>query len=131
MALAMGEPTFEIETVNQKLNGEPIHIVLRWSVAPGYQDTCLKVFVSILDITKRRHAELDRERYIDELRQARNKIDKLTGIIPICSSCKKIRDEADAWHPVESYVRDRSEAEFSHSLCPECSGKLYPEAQDD
>jgi PAS domain S-box-containing protein len=47
-------------------------------------------------------------------------INTLRGIIPICSSCKKIRDDKGYWHQVEVYVRDRSEAEFSHSICPEC-----------
>jgi PAS domain S-box-containing protein len=56
-ALAMGTTSFEIETVNQKLNGEIIHIVLRWNIATGYEDSCAKAFVSILDITKRKRYE--------------------------------------------------------------------------
>lgn len=51
----------------------------------------------------------------------------LEGILPVCSSCKRIRDEADVWHPIETYIRDRSDADFSHSLCPDCARKLYPE----
>ena len=51
----------------------------------------------------------------------------LEGILPICASCKKIRDEKNCWHQIEVYVRDRSEAEFSHGICPECAKKLYPE----
>ena len=54
-------------------------------------------------------------------------VNTLRGIIPICSSCKKIRDDKGYWQQVEVYVRDRSEAEFSHSICPECFEKLYPE----
>lgn len=54
-------------------------------------------------------------------------INTLRGIIPICSSCKRIRDDKGYWQQVEVYVRDRSEAEFSHSICPECVEKLYPE----
>lgn len=130
VALALGESTFEIETVNQKLSGEPIHIVLRWNVATGYEDTCAKAFVSILDITKRKNAEKDREQYIDELRQARTKIDKLNGILPICAACKKIRDDDGYWHLVESYIRDHTGAKFSHSICPDCSNKLYPGAEE-
>jgi rsbT co-antagonist protein RsbR len=129
VALALGQPTFEIETVNQKLSGEPIHIVLRWNVAPGYEDTCAKAFVSILDITKRKNAEKDREKTIDELKEARNRLAQLTGILPICASCKKIRDETGYWHLVESFISERSDVKFSHSLCPECSDKLYPESK--
>lgn len=130
VALALGESAFEIETVNQKLSGEPIHIVLRWNLAPGHENAGTKAFLSILDITKRKNAERDRERYIDELRQARKKIDHLTGILPICSSCKRIRDENDAWHTVESFVSKRSDAKFSHGLCPECADKLYPQSKE-
>ncbi len=129
VALALGESAFEIETVNQKLSGEPIQIVLRWNLAPGYETTGTKAFVSILDITKRKNAERERERYIDELRQARDRIDELTGILPICSSCKKIRDDEDAWHTVETFISKHSAAKFSHSLCPECFDKLYPKSK--
>lgn len=55
----------------------------------------------------------------------------LEGILPICAACKRIRDEQGAWHPVESYVHDRSEAEFSHGICPECAHRFYPDYTDD
>ncbi|MFH2066818.1 MAG: hypothetical protein ABIK15_16590 [Pseudomonadota bacterium] len=51
----------------------------------------------------------------------------LEGILPVCSSCKKIRDDQNNWHAIESYIRDRSDAEFSHGICPECAARLYPE----
>lgn len=51
----------------------------------------------------------------------------LRGLIPICSSCKKIRDDRGIWNQIEIYIRDHSEAEFSHGICPECIQKLYPE----
>jgi len=57
----------------------------------------------------------------------KNEINTLRGIIPICASCKNIRDDKGYWHQVEAYIRDRSEAEFSHSICPNCLDKLYPE----
>ena len=61
---------------------------------------------------------------IDHLKK---EIYSLRGIIPICSSCKKVRNDKGYWQQVESYIRDRSKAEFSHSICPECFEKLYPE----
>jgi hypothetical protein len=61
------------------------------------------------------------------LQNAFTEIKQLKGIIPICAECKKIRDDEGFWHQVESYVRDHSEAEFSHGICPECMKKLYPE----
>ncbi|MBM4341671.1 MAG: response regulator transcription factor [Deltaproteobacteria bacterium] len=64
---------------------------------------------------------------IGELQRALTEIKTLRGIVPICASCKKIRDDAGFWQQVEVYVRDHSEAEFSHGICPECMKKLYPE----
>lgn len=51
----------------------------------------------------------------------------LEGILPICASCKRIRKKDDSWHPIESYLREQSDAEFTHGICPECAKKLYPE----
>lgn len=65
-------------------------------------------------------AEQERERLIRELEEANAKIKTLRGILPICGYCKKIRDDQGYWDEVEVYVRNHSEAEFSHSLCPEC-----------
>jgi DNA-binding response OmpR family regulator len=65
------------------------------------------------------------------LEQALSEIKTLRGIIPICSSCKKIRDDAGYWHQVEVYVRDHSEADFSHGMCEECARKLYPDIYKD
>jgi len=86
-----------------------------------------EVFFTVIarDISQRRQAEEERDRFIRELQDALAEIKTLRGIIPICSSCKKIRDDEGYWEQVEVYVRDRSEAEFSHSICPECAKKLY------
>ena len=48
-------------------------------------------------------------------------------MLPICANCKKIRDDHGYWNQIESYIREHSEADFSHSICPDCSAKLYPE----
>ncbi len=62
-----------------------------------------------------------------DLSAAMAEVKTLRGIIPICSSCKKIRDDQGLWNQIETYIRDHSEAEFSHGICPECMEKLYPE----
>ncbi len=64
---------------------------------------------------------------IGELRRALAEIKTLRGIIPICAGCKKIRDDQGFWQQVEVYVRDHSEAQFSHGLCLDCAKKLYPD----
>ena len=79
------------------------------------------------DISEVKRAEAEREKLICELQQALAEIKTLHGILPICASCKKIRDDSGAWHQLEVYIRDRTDAEFSHGLCADCAAKLYPE----
>ena len=62
-----------------------------------------------------------------ELQNTLSEIRQLKGIVPICSSCKKIRDDKGFWQQVETYVRNHTDAEFSHSICPECVKKIYGE----
>lgn len=62
-----------------------------------------------------------------ELRSALAKVKKLSGFLPICAHCKKIRDDAGYWKQIEEFIRDHTEAEFSHGICPECASKLYPD----
>jgi PAS domain S-box-containing protein len=78
------------------------------------------------DITERRRAEEERERLISELKEALSKVKTLSGLLPICAACKKIRDDKGYWNQIEIYLRDHSEAEFTHGLCPDCGKKLYP-----
>jgi len=68
-----------------------------------------------------------REKLINELQDALAKIRTLKGLIPICASCKKVRNDKGYWEQVEVYVRDHSEAEFTHGICPDCFQRLYPE----
>ena len=82
---------------------------------------------SIRDITAAKQSEQEREKLIAELTEALAKVRTLSGLLPICSSCKKIRDDKGYWNRIESYIQDHSEAEFSHSICPECAKKLYPD----
>ncbi len=71
--------------------------------------------------------ERQRDAYLAALKARLCRIKGLRGILPICSACKRIRDDDGRWKPVENYIRHHSEAEFSHSLCPVCIQKLYPE----
>ena len=82
---------------------------------------------TILDITERKQAESDREKLIMELKQALSQIKTLSGLLPICSACKKIRDDKGYWNQIEFYISEHSGAEFSHGICPECAKKLYPD----
>lgn len=74
----------------------------------------------------RRYQE-EREALLRELQSALEKVKLLSGYLPICSSCKKIRDDTGYWQQIECYIREHSEAEFSHGICPDCARRLYPE----
>lgn len=75
----------------------------------------------------RKRTEEERERLIAELQKALMEVKKLSGLLPICVSCKNIRDDKGYWRQIELYIKDHSEADFSHGVCPECAKKLYPE----
>jgi len=68
----------------------------------------------------------EKEKLIVELQEALAKVKTLSGLLPICSSCKKIRDDNGYWNQIETYIRERSEADFTHGICPKCAKMLYP-----
>lgn len=77
------------------------------------------------DVTERKKVEIERESLIKRLNEALRDVKTLGGLIPICSSCKKIRDDKGYWNQLESYFEQHSTALFSHSLCPECMDEIY------
>lgn len=79
------------------------------------------------EIGVRKEAEAKKEVLISELQKILNEVKTLRGFLPICSSCKKIRDDQGYWNQIEAYIRKHSDAEFSHGLCPDCIKKLYPD----
>jgi PAS domain S-box-containing protein len=83
------------------------------------------------DITRRKRAQLERERLIADLQQATERIRTLHGLIPICSECGRMRDDKGYWRQVETYLSENSDMSFSHCVCEECSKKLYPRYGDD
>ncbi len=85
----------------------------------------------VRDISKKKQTEDEREKLIFELQEALTNIKTLSGLLPMCASCKKIRDDQGYWNQVETYFSDHSDLTFSHSFCPECARKLYPDIYDD
>ncbi len=81
------------------------------------------------EIEARKAAEKERDQVIAKLQQALSEVKTLRGFLPICASCKKIRDDTGYWRQIESYIREHSEAEFTHGICPECMKKLYPDLE--
>nr|MBF0220970.1 hypothetical protein [Desulfobulbaceae bacterium] len=83
------------------------------------------------EITVRQKTEKENKLLIDELRAAINKVKTLSGLLPICSSCQQIRDAEGKWSKVDEYIQKRTDAEFTHGICPTCAKKLYPDLYDD
>jgi hypothetical protein len=79
------------------------------------------------DITDRRRSELEREGLVKQLQGAIAQVHTLSGLLPICAGCKKIRDETGRWLTIEAYVEGRSTVQFSHGICPGCEARLYPD----
>ncbi len=89
------------------------------------------VVIVFRDISPRKQMEQEREGLISELQDALAKVKTLSGMLPICAACKKIRDDKGYWEAVEGYIKKHSDATFTHSLCPGCIRKLYPEFADE
>ena len=79
------------------------------------------------DITEQKLAQLERERLISYLQEALANIKKLSGLLPICSTCKKIRNDDGYWQQVEAYISEHTQAEFTHGICPDCAQKALAE----
>jgi branched-subunit amino acid transport protein len=80
-----------------------------------------------IEMQERKRAQIEKDNLIIELKDALAEVKTLSGLLPICSHCKKIRDDKGYWNQIEAYIQDRSEAEFSHSICQECAKKYYPD----
>ncbi len=79
------------------------------------------------DISQQKRSANERDMLIQKLEESLSKVKQLSGFLPICAACKSIRDDRGYWNQIEEYIKNHSEAEFSHSICPKCTKKLYPE----
>ncbi len=115
-------------------------ILLTWfAFFGGYVSGIRRRLRAQRDETQRAHDEIqaeveaririqsEKDNLIVELKDALCKVKTLSGMLPICSSCKKIRDDKGYWNQIEFYIGEHSDAEFSHGICPDCMKKLYPE----
>lgn len=109
-----------------RLNSGEIRDVEAYAGLIRYHDQDL-IHAVVHDITDRKLAEAEREQLITQLQEALAQIKTLSGLLPICASCKKIRNDKGYWQQIEEYIGAHSEAEFSHSICPQCMKVLYPE----
>ena len=122
-----GERVDHYETARRHKGGTLVQVSLTVSPIKDTAGRIIGASAIARDIGERKKAEEEREKLISELQDALSKVKTLSGLIPICASCKKIRDDRGYWNQIEIYIREHSQAEFSHGICPECMKNLYPE----
>ena len=81
----------------------------------------------VRDISKQQQMKAEREKLIQQLQEAIKEIKALRGILPVCSFCKRVRDDQGFWEQVDVYLQRHSRADISHSICPECAKERYPD----
>jgi len=102
-------------------NGETHHFDLTVEPLCNALGVVVGVTCAAADVTALKRAAAERERLIGELQDALARVKLLSGLLPICAGCKKIRDEQGSWQQMEIYIRAHSEASFSHGMCPDCA----------
>ncbi|MGB9439801.1 MAG: PAS domain-containing protein, partial [Desulfobacterales bacterium] len=116
-----------VEHIHYDSHGSPRHVEVHGHPILDDEGRVSRMIEYTLDITKRKQIEEERNQLIKSLQDSLAKIKTLSGMLPICASCKKIRDDKGYWNQIETYLHRHSEAEFSHGICPECAKKLYPD----
>jgi len=105
--------------------GEKIEFIVTARAFRDPEGKLLGIVENFHDITARKKLETEKEKLIEKLQASLEKVKLLSGFLPICASCKKIRDDKGYWSQIESYISEHSEAEFSHGLCPDCMKEYY------
>jgi PAS domain S-box-containing protein len=120
--------TFEIEESHK--NGSTVWVECSVKAFRDKDGKMIGLHGLSRDISERRRAAMEKEQLIAELNQALSQVKTLSGLLPICSFCKKIRDDRGYWNQLETFISQHSEALFSHSVCPECLKKHYPGVEE-
>jgi len=115
---------------SKEKDGPPQHFIVTAKPLLDAKGEVSGIVESFQDITERKQLESEREHLIEELKKSLEQVKLLSGFIPICASCKQVRDDQGFWTQVEAYISQHSEAKFSHGLCPDCVRKLYPDICD-
>lgn len=109
-----------------KKNGGLMDVNLSAIAEKDEESNFLRSLAVMIDVTAQKKAEAAQDKLIHELQKALDEITSLRGILPICSFCKRVRDDKGYWEQVDIYITKHSPAEISHSVCPECVKKHYP-----
>lgn len=123
----LSDVTLDLEVEHIRKDGGKIYVEITTSFVRN-EEGLLSGFIGISrDITKRKQIEKQRDKSILDLQQALSEVKKLSGLLPICSYCKKIRDDKGYWNQIEKYIHEHSDVKFSHGICQECAKKHYPD----
>jgi PAS domain S-box-containing protein len=128
--LQRGQFVQQLDTERLRKDGQPVAVCLTVSLIKNSQGRSIGASSLSYEITERKRMEDERTHLIAHLHEMLSKVKTLSGLLPICASCKKIRDDRGYWQQLEIFVRDHSGAEFSHSICPDCMKSLYPQFAD-
>jgi PAS domain S-box-containing protein len=118
------------EVNQQKKDGSKFPVELWTSIVYDDESKPVALVGVAREISERKKMEQEKEKFIKELRDALSEVKALSGLLPICSSCKKIRDDQGYWTQVETYIARHSDAVFTHGLCPDCTKELFPEVYE-
>ncbi len=125
-----GEPVLNIEESYHNSDGSEGTVLTSKVPLRDEEGKVFGILGICSDISERKKMELEKESLIEELKDAISEVKTLGGLLPICSNCKKIRDDKGYWKQIESYITAHSNAEFSHGICQDCAKKLYPDFFD-
>lgn len=112
-------------------NGVVHHFIVTAKPLFDSSGRAVGIIESFQEISERKRLEDEKVYLIEELKKSLEQVRVLSGLIPICTSCKKVRDDQGFWTQVEAYISKHSEAQFSHGICPDCVRKLYPDICDE
>lgn len=122
-----GRRVDRIETVRLRKDGRKIDVSMTISPIKNAEGIIHGASIVARDVTERKEQEKERLHLIQDLTDALKRVKTLSGLLPICAACKKIRNDDGYWEQVETYIKSRSDAEFTHGICPDCVKELYPE----
>jgi two-component system, cell cycle sensor histidine kinase and response regulator CckA len=121
--LQRGDPIKDFETVRRARDGRLVHIGVSISPVKSASGRIVGAAIIARDVEERIRGERERDTLLRQLQASVAQVELLSGLLPICASCKKVRDDQGYWTQVEVYVQHRTQAEFTHGICPECSQK--------
>jgi PAS domain S-box-containing protein len=125
--ISNGVSISRFQTRRLRKDGRIIDVSVTASPIKDARDKVIGASAISRDITERIRAEMERERLIKQLQDALAEVKTLRGILPICMTCKKIRDDEGAWRQLEAYISEHTDANFSHGMCEPCAQNIYPE----